>query len=332
MKYWGGCQEHGEQSKTFHIENTATSWHELSILICWLTMKLLLVFNPAAANGRAKSLIPRVENLFRDRSIDVETRLTSERGDATRITSAVDFSDYDGIVAAGGDGTLFEVLNGYFENPSEVRVPIGILPVGTGNAFCRDIDVETNDLEHGVELIAGAKRRMVDVGHCAMADHSYYFLNILGLGFVSDVVLKAHKMKFLGNVSYMVGVLMQIAMLKSHRLKIEIDGELYERDNIFCEISNTRYTSNFFMAPSAEIDDGKLDVVLLGKAGRLRLLRAVPTVFTGEHVNLPEVEYFQASHIKVSTDEPKALTPDGEVIGSSPMEVRCLPRALEIFA
>ena len=104
------------------------------------------------------------------------------------------------------------------------------------------------------------------------------------------------------------------------------------RENIFVEISNTRYTSNFFMAPTAEIDDGLLDVTLLGKANRRQLLKAFPKVFTGEHVNLDIVETFKAKHIKIATDIPKILTPDGEIMGETPLEVECLKKAVEIFA
>lgn len=99
-----------------------------------------------------------------------------------------------------------------------------------------------------------------------------------------------------------------------------------------CEISNTRYTSNFLMAPGASIDDGLLDVTLLGKASRTRLLRCFPKIFTGEHVHLDEVETFKAKKITLHTDEPKILAPDGENLGSTPVEVECLQRAIKVFS
>ena len=139
-------------------------------------------------------------------------------------------------------------------------------------------------------------------------------------------------MKLVGNLSYTVAVLLQTIALSSYRMTIEIDGETLERENTFCEISNSRYTSNFLMAPSASIDDGLLDVTLLGKVSRTRLLRCFPKVFTGEHVHFEEVETFQAKTIRVQTDEPKVLTPDGEILGSTPVKVECLHKALEFFS
>jgi diacylglycerol kinase (ATP) len=119
--------------------------------------------------------------------------------------------------------------------------------------------------------------------------------------------------------------------LKSYRVKIVADGQTYERDNIFVEISNTRWTSNFLMAPTAEIDDGKLDITLLNKTTRRKLLQSFPKIFTGEHIHLDEIEQFKAQKISVETDTPKVLAPDGELIGISPYEVECLRQDVPVF-
>lgn len=295
-------------------------------------MRVLLVYNPRAANGRAAKTLEGVRALFSARDVDTDVVLTEAPGHATKVVQRIDFGGYDGVVAGGGDGTLFEVVNGWFLNRGERKPPIGVLPVGTGNAFSRDIDLGTGAVERSVELIADGSHRSVDVGRFSTAGEVFHFLNILGLGFVSDVGDQAHRLKRIGNLSYTIGVLLELISLSSYRLTIEIDGELLERENIFCEISNTRYTSNFLMAPSASIDDGLLDVTLLGKASRTRLLRCFPTIFTGEHIHLDEVETFKAKRIRIKTDEPKILAPDGENLGSTPVEVECLQRAVEVFA
>ena len=295
-------------------------------------MRVLLVYNPRAANGRADRALERVRALFSARNVDTDVVLTEAPGHATEIVHNVDLGGYDGVVAGGGDGTLFEVLNGLFLNKAEIRPALGVLPVGTGNAFSRDIGLRTGALEDAVGLISEGSHRPVDVGRFTTGGRVYHFLNILGLGFVSDVGERAHRLKRIGNLSYTVGVLLELISLTSYRMTIEIDGDVMERENIFCEISNTRYTSNFLMAPSASIYDGLLDVTLLGKASRTRLLRCFPSIFTGEHVNLDEVETFKAKKIRITTDQPKVLAPDGENLGSTPVEVECLHRAIEVFA
>ena len=114
--------------------------------------------------------------------------------------------------------------------------------------------------------------------------------------------------------------------------RLELDGQVIERDSTFLEISNSRYTADFLMAPSARIDDGLLDVTLLGRISRRRLLRLFPSVFRGEHIHHAEVETFRASHVTIATEHPKTLSPDGELTGSTPADVICMNRALEVFA
>ncbi len=294
-------------------------------------MKLLLVYNPHAGHGRAKKLLPEVESLLRQKAIDPDLRLTESPGHAVEIVRNADLRLYDGLGVAGGDGTLFEAVNGYFLNPSPKRIPIGILPLGTGNAFARDLELDVARWPEALDIISMNKPRKVDVGFFRTQGKEYYYLNIVGLGFVADVVDIAHKLKWLGNVSYTLGVLYRTVFLKSHHLKIELDGKILERENVFVEISNTRYTSNFLMAPNAKIDDGLLDVTLLAKLSRRRLLACFPKIFTGDHITMPEVEQFPAKSIRIETDAPKVLTPDGELVGSTPVQVECLKQAVDVF-
>ncbi len=294
-------------------------------------MKVLLVYNPFAGHGRAKKILPEVETEFTKHNIEFDLRLTDYPEHATEILKETKFKPYDAIIAAGGDGTLFEVINGYYINSTRKKPPLGILPIGTGNAVARDLELHVSKWKEAIEIIAQIKPRKVDVGKYTSHGQSYYFLNILGLGFVADVGKTAKKLKIFGNISYTFGVLYQMLKLKSFKLKIELDGKLLERDNTFVEVSNTTYTSNFYMAPNAKIDDGLLDVTLLNKVSRIGLLKAFPKVFTGEHIHLPEVETFTAKHIKITTDPSKVLTPDGELIGTTPVEIECLHQDIEVL-
>ena len=294
--------------------------------------EVLLIYNPYAGHNRAKKLLPEVLNYFQQKNVTVDVQLTRRRQHGIELVRDADFNLYDGVVAAGGDGTLFEVINGYFLNKSKKRIPIGVLPVGTGNAFARDLGLTNQKWKEAIDIIRQNKPRKVDVGHFKTEQEDFYYLNILGLGFVSDVTKTAYGLKTLGNISYTIGVIYQTIFLNAHQLKIELDGETLERENIFVEISNTRYTSNFLMAPDARIDDGKLDVVMLSKVTRRKLLSSFPKIFTGEHVNLDEVETFQVTEIKIETDIPKILTPDGEIYGSTPVKVACLCQAVEVFS
>jgi YegS/Rv2252/BmrU family lipid kinase len=294
-------------------------------------MKLALIFNPAAAHGRAIKLLPAIGKFFQNKAVAVDIYQTRYPGDGVTQTSQLNFDEYDGLVAAGGDGTLFEVVNGYFQNPSPRRIPLGILPTGTGNAFIRDMEPPITDWEEAAAIICQNRPRKVDVGRFVTEGQTYHYLNILGLGFVSDVCLIAHSLKLFGNLSYTLGVIWRTIFLKTYHLSIDLDGQRLEEENIFVEISNSRWTSNFLMAPRAQIDDGLLDVTLVRKLSRRRLLQCFPKIFTGEHIFMPEVAQYQVRQLKVETSTPKLLTPDGELMGSTPIEVECLHQALEVF-
>jgi YegS/Rv2252/BmrU family lipid kinase len=294
-------------------------------------MRVLLVYNPQAGHGRSRVLLPAVLAAFREAGIEAVLRLTESPGHAERIAAEAMFGEFQGIVAAGGDGTLFEVLNGYYRNSSPGRVPLGVVPIGTGNAFARDLSLGTDQVKEAVAYVSGGRTRRVDVGRFTTGGRRMHYLNILGLGFVADVVLSASRMKMLGNFSYTVGVLLRTITLKPYHFHMVLDGSVIDGEGVFTEISNTRFTSNFLMAPAALIDDGLLDVTVLGRLTRRRLLAAFPLIFTGEHVKIPEVQTYTARHISISTDAPKVLTPDGELLGSTPVEVDCLPRDIEVF-
>jgi diacylglycerol kinase (ATP) len=294
-------------------------------------MKLLLVANPCAGHGRAGRLLTEISDICRDLGLEVDTRLTERQGHATEIIEAEDLTHFDGVVATGGDGTVFEAVNGLFRNPAGPVIPFGVLPMGTGNSFSIDLGLERGQVREALELVAGGATCKVDVGRCRAGDRDLYYLNILGLGFVSDVTATAARLKLLGNLSYTIGVVYRTAFLGTFRLELELDGDVIERETTFLEISNSRFTADFLMAPEAKIDDGLLDVTLLGKISRRRLLRLFPTVFKGTHIHYPEVETFTARRIKVASDQPKILSPDGELIGTTPAEVTCLHQALDVF-
>lgn len=295
-------------------------------------MKILLIFNPNAAIGRAKKMLPKLLKRFDDLGLKIEVKETDHQGHARELVANADFNQFDGLVAAGGDGTLFEVINGYYKNSSSKRIPIGVLPTGTGNAFARELDLTALDWEKAIDVIHSNNIKKIDVGHFISEGQDYYFLNILGLGFVADVTNTAKGLKIFGNTAYTLGVLYQILFLNTHRISIEIDSQKLERENIFVEISNTRYTgTTFLMAPDAKIDDGLFDITLLNKINRRGFLKIFPTIFDGSHVHQEHVEVFKANKIKIETNVPKVLTPDGEVLGSTPIEVECLKQAVPFF-
>ena len=295
-------------------------------------MKLLIVFNPNAAHGRAVRKLAAIKTKFESLGIHTEYKPTTHPGHGTELVACTDLSGFDGLVAAGGDGTLFEVLNGLYRHPKSARIPLGLLPIGTGNAFARDLGLKPAAWSDAIDLLQRRRTREVDVGFVKSADKTFYFLNIVGMGFTVDASKTAQKLKFFGNTAYTLATLWQVLKLKSYPLMAKLDGRELCSDNIFITISNTRFTgTHFLIAPDASIDDGLLDVTILENLPRHRLLKLFPTIYDGRHVQYKEISTYKVATINIRSPEAMLLGPDGELIGHSPTEITCLHKDLTIF-
>jgi diacylglycerol kinase (ATP) len=189
------------------------------------------------------------------------------------------------------------------------------------------------DWNGAIDVLAAGVTRRVDVARIETREETFHFVNIAGAGFIVDAGRAALRLKWLGQGAYTLGTLLALARLRSHRLRVEIDGEVLQHDSIFVEVSNTRYTgTHFLIAPGAVPDDGLLDVTICRALPRGRLLLLFPTVFTGRHVHYPEISVLRGRHIRLETPAGLPLMIDGEFRGRLPAEIRCLPRDLEFFS
>ncbi len=258
--------------------------------------------------------------------------LTDYSRQGIEILRNIDLSAYDGVISSGGDGTLFEVVNGYMQNNGQKKPPIGIIPIGTGNAFAKELNLKSFEWEKAIDIIAGKKVRKIDVAQFTTEGKKYFYINMLGAGWSADVARTVGKLKAFGELSYLLGVLYHILFLKSFNATIEIDGKKNEHEAIFIQVGNTVYTgSNFVMSPDAVADDGFLDIIVVNKLSRFRILKLLPTIFTGKHVLEKEVDVFKGKNIYVRTDSPKSIVTEGEVFGGTPIGVECLPQAIPFF-
>jgi diacylglycerol kinase (ATP) len=296
-------------------------------------LKLLIIFNPNAAFGRSVKKLGDIKATIDSLGIHTTYLPTQYPGHGSELVANADLSGFDGVIAAGGDGTVFEVLNGLYTHPKPARIPLGLLPIGTGNAFARELGLQPGEWPDAIDLLSRGHTRQIDVAHVKSANQDFYFLNIIGMGFFIEAGLSAQKLKFLGNTAYTLAALWKVLKLKSYPLEMEVDGELLRRDNILVAISNSRYTgTHFLIAPDAVTDDGLLDVTILEKLPRRRLLKLFPTIYTGKHVLYDEITTHRASRIKINAPASMLLGPDGEFRGHTPAEITCLHRDLTIFS
>ncbi len=293
---------------------------------------VLLLINPQAGGGRVARLLPAIEQQLVQIGLVPEIHRSVAMGDIRQRLSATDLSGFDAVIAAGGDGTLFEAVNGLMAHPAESRPPLGVLPIGTGNAFCRDLGLQPGDWQAALALIMRAKIRQIDVARLDCADGQFYFVNIAGVGLVVDAGRTAQKLKVLGRAAYTLAALWQILKLRSYAVRIEVDGQGIEQNSLFAEISNSRYTgTSFLIAPAARLDDGLLHLTLVCRLPRTRLLRLFPSIYSGKHVEYPEVTVLQGKEISILQPQNCPMMMDGEFIGTTPARICCLPGVLPMF-
>lgn len=294
---------------------------------------LLIIFNAQAGSGQADKSLPEIKDYLQQCGVAYDLKKTGRPKDVQSLVTQTDLEQYSAVIAAGGDGTLFEVVNALMRVRPEHRLPLGILPVGTGNAFSRELGLKPADWKKAIDIIRQHQPKAVDVGKVQTSDQQFYFINIVGIGLVVNIGRTTQKIKKLGPVSYSMAALWETLRLQPNPVRISIDGELIEDDLVFVEIANSRYTgTSFKIAPDAKIDDGLLDVVLLKPIARWRILNLFPTIYSGRHVEHPEIETHRGHTITLSTDEPMPLMPDGEFIGQTPATISCEPMALQLLS
>ncbi len=294
-------------------------------------MKIALIANPHSGGKKVSKAIPLVEKGLEDKKIGFDLFVTRYHGHAVELARKLSINEYDAIVSMGGDGTNFQVINGLLKRKGgEETPPIGIIPAGRGNSFARDLNLFS--IEGGISALSRQTLKKVDVCRFTQKNNEHYFVNLMGLGFVTDVAETAARFSKAGDMSYVIGVLYRALALKFHEIKLEIDGRIISKKNCFVEFCNSRYTGGEMMiAPEAKIDDGFFDVVIVSPLSRFRLFSTFPKIFKGTHGISKAVEFIKGKTAKIETAPEKTLLPDGEIFGKTPTKVDIMPGLVRYF-
>ncbi len=294
-------------------------------------MKIALVANPKSGGKNREGSIREIQNRLKALRIQCEAYFTRYHGHAVDIVRNLAHRKLDAIVAVGGDGTNCQVVNGLLKYYGDGELPtVGLIPLGRGNSFARDLSICS--IKEGIKAIVRRNPRAVDVCRFSQGKNSYYFVNLLGLGFVTDVAKTAARFNWAGDASYILGVFYRTLGLRFHDMVLEIDGRTVSGENCFVEICNSRFTGgDMLMAPDAVIDDGWFDVVVAAPLSRVSLIATLPKIFKGTHGVHEAVHFFRGKSAHIATRPIKQLLPDGEIFGNTPVEIRLIPKALKYF-
>jgi YegS/Rv2252/BmrU family lipid kinase len=305
--------------------------------------RTLVIVNPASAAGKTGRRWPDVRRCLEEAGVEAEVRMTTGPGQATEFARAALSGGCDRVVAAGGDGTLNEVLNGFFDPASGEPVApdarLGMLPSGTGGDFRRTAGIPL-DPGAACALLAGGQVRRVDVGRVEFegdgAPGPRHFINIADSGIGGEVVARVNRGGKRGG-GRSVFLYHSLAVLMAYRprpARVEVDGDVLQTTVTNVVIANGRYFgAGMLVAPQASIDDGMLDVVIFEPKPRLQSLREMPRLYRGEHLERPGVEVRRGRRVTVtSLGDPLLFDVDGEQVGQAPATVTCRPAALLLCA
>jgi YegS/Rv2252/BmrU family lipid kinase len=301
----------------------------------------LIIVNPNAGVKKGARDWPAIERLLKEDGFIYDAVLTLRRDHAKQIASEYIEKGYRKIIVVGGDGTMNEVVNGIYMqkavSPSEIS--LGMIPVGTGNDWCRTFAIPF-DYPKAVQILKREKTFLQDVGKISYfkkeTQLTRYFINIAGMGYDALVAKKTNLMKEKGKggpLTYLFFVFAGLFQYKFIEAIIDIDGQQVFKGEIFSmNVGICKYNGGGMMqVPFAIPDDGLLDVTLIVKTSKFAVLRYAGKLYDGTLVNLPIVKTYRGQTIRIRSTGRLYLEADGESLGHSPFVYAILPRGLKVI-
>ena len=294
------------------------------------TKRFYVIVNPHGGARRGLRILDKVKPIFESNNCEIAILETQFAGHARKYANELPLAGYNGLCVIGGDGSMHEIVNGLLSRKDKKKIPLGIITGGTGNSFMRDLDCLDPE-EAAIRIIKGI-RRPIDIAKVEANGETIFAFNIVGWGMATDINLLAEKMRWLGPQRYNVASIIEVIRNRERLATIMIDGNKFAGDYGFILGCLTKHTGRGMkMAPLARLDDGLIDLVIARKPGRLKMLSLFSKVFSGKHIGSPVFDYRQVKEFSIIPIDQSQLNIDGEMIGSSPLNVKILNKAIEVL-
>jgi YegS/Rv2252/BmrU family lipid kinase len=311
-------------------------------------MKTLAVINPKSAGGKTGRDTETIARKLADVTGPLTVALTNAPMDAARITSHALRDGYGRVVAVGGDGTINEVVNGFFSNGVAINpeAEFALLNLGTGGDFRKTFDIDAG-FEASLERIAGGRVRQIDVGRLSFVtadgqSGTRHFANIASFGMSGHVVDRVNRSplkRVMGGFVYTWASLTALFSYKAKPVRLKVDNLFDDVVRLStCAVCNGQFFGGGMrVAPDASPDDGLLDVIIMQDAPKAGVLKSLKEIQTGAHVKNPNVKVFRAKSVIATPVEATAGAPvhieaDGESPGRLPAMFEVMPKALKFRA
>ncbi|HIC90195.1 MAG TPA: diacylglycerol kinase family lipid kinase [Anaerolineae bacterium] len=293
--------------------------------------KVKVILNPYAGRWKAGKATDKVQTALASAGIKFELERTERPGHAIELARAAAEAGFRVIVAAGGDGTISEVVNGLAQAVSDGIVgQLGIVPLGSANDLAIQLELPL-DIEGACQCIARGRTKRLDLGRV----NDRFFDNDVTIAFGAQVNIEAARLTWLrGPLIYLTGVLLALWHYRTPEITVTWDGGQITQRITLAYVGNGYLTGGMFrITPEARHDDGWLDFAMGGAMGRLKILTFLPQVVRGTHMGRPEVTYFRCTRLSITSDDPLPVLADGEIIytDAHQLEISLQPARLEVI-
>ncbi len=288
--------------------------------------KITIIVNPHAGSGKAKKILPLLRRKLVDRNLSFDLQLSEDGEHATYLARRALADGGETIAACGGDGTTHRVIQALVGTPAILAV----IPVGRGNDFPRNLGIP-EDLDPCLDVLQTGKVRQVDV---VRVNSDQYMIGVGGTGFDSEVNAISNNLNGFvkGSLAYLMPALFKMLTYQSKTISLELPDQTLRGPVLMVAFGNIKsYGKGMQITPLAKPDDGLLDVCWIDPVKKMRLYRLFPTVFSGEHLDMPEVHYYRSSSVRVESGVPLDLYGDGEFLCKTPFALSVLPQSLRVL-
>jgi diacylglycerol kinase (ATP) len=297
-----------------------------------------IITNPTAGHGSAEKAIPQIEKILNDLGLDFELVRTGEKGDGIQMAYQAALDGFDVVVAAGGDGTVNEVLNGLMQAQGEgFESVLGVICAGRGNDFAAGPGIP-GDIPGGCLALKEFHRERIDIGRVTggIYPDGRYFANNVGVGFDAIGTIEVAKLPQWGMLSFMIAILKTIFIYyKGPVIQVDYDDKSMTTDTLmFLTMNGRRMGNGFQMAPDSLMDDGLFDLVLAKQVSRMRIFSLIPHFMKGTQASQPEISSWRASRVTITAVEGSLpAQSDGEIIcvDGSKLEIEMFPKQIEVI-
>jgi YegS/Rv2252/BmrU family lipid kinase len=277
-----------------------------------------VILNPVAGRGYGTKVETEIRHLLEVEGLDFDLVRTARPWHAAELAEEAAHGGFETVVAAGGDGTSNEVVNGLIAaQDNGATATMGVIPIGSGSDFANTVGVPL-DLQAACQRLVHGQVRVVDVGRVTLPGQaSRYFDNTVNIGFGGVVTREARKVKRLRGIALYLPVVLKTVFLyyKAPMVTITYDGQELTLPAVMISVANgSREGGGFYVAPQAQPDDGLLDLCIVREISQLDMLRLIPHFMNGTHTDREPVTMLRARQVSVSSPDDLIAHMDGEML------------------